>query len=115
MATLQDATEPHLFDAALRTAKTLIVDFYTPECVFCRKVEPMLAAVADGFSNDLAVVKVDAAANLELAARYGVRGVPNLLLIQGGDVKDRKTGFMTAAMLRDWVRPHLANPSSSAA
>lgn len=67
----------------------------------------MLIALERGLEGQLRVIKVDAAANLELAARYDVRGVPTLILFKDSEIQDRKTGFMTAAMLRDWVRPFL--------
>lgn len=107
MTALRDATNTSSFDAALRDTASIIVDFYTPSCVLCRKVEPMLIALERGLEGQLRVIKVDAAANLELAARYDVRGVPTLILFKDSEIQDRKTGFMTAAMLRDWVRPFL--------
>jgi thioredoxin 1 len=102
---LQEATTNGSFEAALASDKPLIADFYTPACILCKRMEPMLAAVAGDFEGRLDVVKVDAAANLETAAKYDIRGVPTLILFVKGKVQDRKTGFMTAAMLRDWIRP----------
>lgn len=107
MALLRSVTEPHSFDEALQTSKTLIVDFYTPSCVLCKKIEPMLAAVGERLGSDVEIVKVDAEANLGVAARYDVQGVPTVLLIQGGEMKARKTGFMTASMLQQWIAPFL--------
>ena len=107
MAALREAKDIGSFDMALKQSMPIVVEFYTPSCVFCKKVEPMLAAVGEELKGRLATIKVDAAAQLELAAKYDVRGVPTLIVFKEGKVMDRKTGFMTAAMLRDWVRPHL--------
>ncbi len=107
MAALRDATEQGVFDDALRGAKTLVVEFYTPSCVLCRKLEPMLAAIGERLGDGVEVVKVNAETNLTLAAHYDVRGVPALMLIQQGAVRDRKSGFMTTTMLRDWIEPFI--------
>lgn len=111
--TLQDATSDRDFEAALQAHDTLLVDFYTPACVICRKIEPMLGALESDFPGSLGVVKINAEENPELAARYAVRGVPTVVLLQGSDdVVDRKSGFMTTSMLREWVRPHVGRGSS---
>ncbi|MDP6573692.1 MAG: thioredoxin family protein [Rhodospirillales bacterium] len=107
MAKLPDATETEAFDEALRSADAVIADFYTPSCVICRKVEPMLAAVEQGYDGKLKAFKVNAEGNPEIAGRYGVQGVPTMILFKDGEMKERKGGFMTAKMLREWIEPYL--------
>jgi thioredoxin 1 len=107
MAALRNATEQSVFDHVLGSSKIVVVDFFTPSCVLCKKIEPMLAAAGEKLGEQVEVVKVDAEANLEIAAKYDVRGVPTMLLIQQGEVRGRKTGFMTASALRDWISPFL--------
>ena len=107
MSTVEDASSDTEFDAALASNGALIADFYTPSCTLCRKIEPMLGALENSMEGQLRVVKVNAEANPELAARYAVRGVPTLVLLRDAEVVDRKSGFMTASMLKEWVRPHL--------
>lgn len=106
--------------AADRAAKVLegpgavIVDFFTPHCVPCRKLEPMLQAVAQGLSAGLRVVKVDASVSTDLAQEYRVRGVPCLLLFKDGSLLDRKSGFVAATQLREWVRPYVKGGADDA-
>ena len=107
MLKLPDATETEAFRAAIESADAVIADFYTPSCVICKKVEPMLAALEHNLEGRLRAFKVDAEANPEIADTYGVRGVPTMILFKGGEVKDRKGGFLTMKMLRDWVEPHV--------
>ena len=108
MARLKDATRTGEFEAARDAGGTVVADFYTRACVLCRKVEPMLAAAANGAGGALAAFRIDAEGNPELAAAYEVRGVPTLLLFHGGMLIDRKVGFVTAKELREWVAPYLA-------
>lgn len=107
MSALRNATGQADFDAVLRGSRVVVIDFYTPSCVLCKKIEPMLAAAGDKLGDSVAIVKVDAEANLQIAANYDVQGVPTLLLLRDGAVQDRKTGFMTASMLRAWISPYL--------
>lgn len=107
MKPLRNATETSAFEATLGSGNPVIVDFYTPNCVICKKIEPMLSAIEGDFDGRLDVVKVDAAANIEIAAKYQVQGVPSLLLFCNGELLDRKTGFISATALRDWIKPYL--------
>ena len=107
MARLKDATHSGEFESARAEGRTVIADFFTKACVLCRKVEPMLAAVADGAGGTLAAFRIDAEENRELAIECEVRGVPTLLLFHRGELVDRKVGFVTAKELRAWVAPYL--------
>lgn len=107
MNRLRDATHTGEFESARDEGRTVIADFFTRACVLCRKVEPMLAAVANGAGESVSAVRIDAEENRELAAEFDVRGVPTLLLFHRGELVDRKVGFVTAKELRTWVAPYL--------
>lgn len=109
MTILRDATKTGAFESALGEFEMLIADIYTPSCVLCRKVEPMVAAAESSFAGRVGAVKIDAEANTELAEKYEVRGVPTLLMFKHGELTDRKTGFVTAGALREWINSKLGN------
>lgn len=106
MASLEDATHGPAFAAARDGGGPVIVDFFTKSCILCKRVEPMIAAVA-AESDAVTAFKIDAEENVEIAARYEIRGVPSVLLFHGGELVDRKVGFVTAGELRKWVAPYL--------
>jgi thioredoxin-like negative regulator of GroEL len=108
MSVFADATSTPAFEAAIADGRAVIVKFQTEACVICRKLEPMLAAVAKPLDGALAIVDVDAERNPELANRFHVRGVPTLILFKAGGEVDRKIGFQTASALRAWLAPHLS-------
>jgi thioredoxin 1 len=105
MATLREATAQAEFDNVVENSRVVLVDFFTPSCVLCKKIEPMLAAVSEKFGEHVAFVKVNAEKNLEVASKYDVRGVPTVVLVQDGKIRDRRTGFMTASSIKDWIAP----------
>lgn len=112
MSDLTEISEAAEFSETLRAHKLVLTDFYTPSCIICRKIEPMLQVVADEFSASLHVSKVNAEAVPEVAVSCNVRGVPSLVLLKDGDIIDRKVGFVSAGDLRAWLRPHLTPPHS---
>jgi thioredoxin len=103
LALLADIRAWEELHAVLDAPGLTILDIYARDCVICRKIEPMVAAVAQT-SCGVQARKVDAAALLEFAERYEVRGVPTLLLFRNGRAIDRKSGFFTATDLREWLR-----------
>lgn len=103
MALLADIRTQDELDVFLDAPELTILDVYTQDCVICRKIEPMIAAVVQT-SRGVQARKLDAAALPRFAERYEVRGVPTLLLFRNGRAIDRKSGFFTATELREWVR-----------
>ena len=95
------------FDVAIAGARSVVAKFTTETCVICRRLDPMLSAVAEHHDGMLAVIEVDAEQSPMVAERYAIRGVPTLILFQNGEEVDRRAGFQTAKMLRDWIEPHL--------
>jgi thioredoxin 2 len=102
VATLSNLTSPAEVEAALTAPGLVVLDIYTQACV-CRRVEPMVAAVADGSGGAVRAHKVDAERLVDFAARYNVQGVPTLLLFRNGRLIDRRAGFVTASTLRQWI------------
>jgi thioredoxin 1 len=78
------------FTDHLATHDVALVDFYADWCGPCKQLEPIVAELAAG--TDAAVLKVDIDAHQGLAAEYGVRSVPTLVVFEGGDVVEQVVG-----------------------
>jgi thioredoxin-like negative regulator of GroEL len=101
MATLPDLSSAEDLQATLAAPGLVLLDVYTQSCVICRRIEPMVAAVAAGGA--VRAHKLDAERHIDFAADHNVRGVPTLLMFRDGQLIDRRSGFLTASALRDWV------------
>jgi len=82
---------------------TIILDFYADWCAPCRMIGPVLEQITEE-NPDIKIVKVDVDNNMELAQRYGVRGIPALFVLKNGKTVAQRAGFMPKAALVDWVR-----------
>lgn len=88
--------------AALLTAAgdvPVVIDFWAPWCVPCKTMTPLAEALAADFAESTHFVKVDIDAAPELAARFGVRGVPTFLRLENGSETARLTGLTTRTRL----------------
>ena len=83
-------------ERVLKCEKTVLVDFYAEWCGPCKKLGPVLEDFATEHP-DIRVVKVNVDENPDLARRYQVRGMPTLLVIQGGRVRTQSIGLVTKA------------------
>ncbi|MCL5104497.1 MAG: thioredoxin [Armatimonadetes bacterium] len=85
----------------------VLVDFWAGWCMPCKMLAPVVDQVAAEFVNKVKVVKVDVDSNQALAAKFGVRGIPTLLVLKNGQVVDRMVGVQPktaiAAKLNDVV------------
>lgn len=79
-------------DEVLKASTPVLVDFYATWCMPCKMVAPVLEQIAKDFHEKLKVVKVDIDESQNLAAQFGIHGVPTFILFQGGKEIDRIVG-----------------------
>jgi len=102
----------HVTDATfeaqvLRSDKPVLVDFWAPWCGPCHMIAPVLDKLARDFAGRLRVVKVNVDESPHYAGVYGVQGIPTMLMVQNGVVKDRLVGALPEQYLRQKVETML--------
>jgi thioredoxin len=91
----------------LRSSQPVMVDFWAPWCGPCRMVDPILEKFAREFAGRLRVAKVNVDENPQLQQRYGVTGIPTMLLVKNGQIVDRWTGALPEPAMRSRLSPLL--------
>ena len=83
----------------INSATPVLIDFWAPWCGPCKAIAPVVEEVAGTYAGRLKVVKMNVDENPQTPSRYGVRGIPNLLLFKRGQVADQIVGAVPKAHL----------------
>ena len=92
-------TDANFDQEVMKSATPVLVDFWAPWCGPCKAIAPMLDQLAGEYAGRLKVVKVNVDDNPMAPQRFGVRGIPNLIIVKGGEVKDQIIGAVPKAHL----------------
>jgi thioredoxin 1 len=91
----------------LKSPVPVLVDFWAAWCGPCRAIAPAVDEISVEYKEKLKVVKLDIDQNGEVSMRFGIRGIPTLLLFKGGQVVETMVGAYPKAMMVSKITPHL--------
>jgi thioredoxin 2 len=96
------------FERETNASVPVLVDLWAPWCVPCRTVSPLVERLGHEHAGRLKVVKLNVDEAPAIAARFGVQGIPLLLVLRDGSEVDRLVGAAPLPRLQSWLEPHLA-------
>ena len=86
----------------------VVVDFWAEWCGPCKMIGPSLEEIANEMAGKVKITKLNIDENPELAAQFGVRSIPTLMLFKGGEVADMKVGAAPKTALASWINGNVA-------
>ena len=102
-------TSDATFDAdVMKSAQPVIVDFWAEWCGPCKMIAPILDEVATAYQGKLQIAKINVDENRDIPAKFGIRGIPTLMIFKDGQLAATKVGAMSKAQLTAFIDQQLA-------
>jgi len=96
-------TDASFSDDVLESGDVVLIDFWAEWCGPCKQIAPALDEIAKDYEGKLTVAKVNIDENPETPGRYGVRGIPTLMIFSGGEHIATRVGAAPKSQLAAWV------------
>ena len=103
-----EVTDANFDQEVLRNEQPVLVDFWAVWCGPCKAIAPIVDSVATAYAGKLKVAKMNVDQNGATPSRYGIRGIPALLLFKGGKVADQIVGYVPQSVIEEKVQKLLA-------
>ncbi len=103
-----EVTDGNFEQEVLKASQLVMIDFWANWCGPCKALAPVVDEVAQNYNGKLKVVKMDVDKNAATPSRYGVRGIPTLLLFKDGVVKEQIVGYVPKETIQKAVDKHIA-------
>ena len=99
----------------LKASGPVVVDFWAEWCGPCRMIAPALEEIAGELGDKVTIAKLNIDENPDTPGRYGVRGIPTMLLFKGGQPVAQKVGAAPRSQIQQWLESNLDAQTQSSA
>lgn len=113
--TVQQVNDGNFEEQVLQSEKPVLVDFWAPWCPPCRMIAPVIAELAKEYEGRAKVVKLDVDESPAVAGKYGIQGIPTLLVFKAGRVVEQRVGALPKTELARMLDAHAIAPAPSRA
>ena len=104
---IKHITDDSFDNDVLASDKPVLVDYWAEWCGPCKAIAPMLDEVAKDYDGRVQIAKMNVDENREVPGKFGIRGIPTLMLFKGGQLAATKVGALSKAQLTAFLDGHL--------
>ena len=109
-----DVSDSSFEEQVLQSDKPVLVDFWAQWCAPCRMLAPTVEAVAEKYAGSASVVKLNVDDNPAVSQRYGIKGIPTLILFKGNKEVERVVGATSKEAISRMIDKHLGSTAAGA-
>ena len=106
MATV-NVTDENFDNEVLKSSKPIVVDFWAEWCGPCKQIGPSLEEISNEMSDQITIAKHNIDDHPNQPSKYGVRGIPTMLLFKDGELKATKVGVTTKSNIISWIKENI--------
>lgn len=100
-------TKDNFKQEVLDSSVPVLVDFWAAWCMPCKMMETILEKVAEDFSGEVKIAKINVDEEQELASEHNIVSIPTLLVFKGGEIVDKKVGAVPKPVIDELLKQHL--------
>ncbi len=105
--TTVSVTDENFDTEVLKSDKPIVVDFWAEWCGPCKQIGPTLEEISDEMASEVTIAKHNIDNEPNTPTKYGVRGIPTMLLFKGGELKATKVGATTKSNIVSWIKDNI--------
>lgn len=106
-ALITEINDSSFEEEVMNASLPVLVDFWAEWCGPCKMIAPILDEIAQTYQNKLKIVKINIDENPQTPQKYGVRGIPTLMLFKNGELESTKVGALSKSQLAAFLDGHL--------
>tara|TARA_B100000965_G_C18913910_1_gene465805 strand:- start:105 stop:425 length:321 start_codon:yes stop_codon:yes gene_type:complete len=106
MATV-NVTDDNFDQEVLKSSKPIVVDFWAEWCGPCKQIAPTLEEISEEMSDQVTIAKLNIDSEINSGTKYGIRGIPTMLLFKDGELKATKVGATTKSNIITWIKENI--------
>ena len=105
--TTVNITDENFDTEVLKSDKPIVVDFWAEWCGPCKQIGPTLEEISDEMASEIIIAKHNIDNEPNTPTKYGVRGIPTMLLFKSGELKATKVGATTKSNIVSWIKENI--------